>query len=154
MKNITLLVAKIDFIKLCEIFATNHIIIALCSLTSLISFAMTIYVTLKTKSIDKRMLELKSTKDFNRKRNKHISSLETYQTSINEDEVDIYKIRTNILNDVNIIYESYNYILKSSQKKTFHKLIKQLEKKEKIDEILVSNLLSKIIAYMSNSKEN
>ena len=154
MRKITLLATRIDFIKICDVLATNHVVIALCSITSLIGFAMTIYVSFKTKSIDKRIKEFKSIKDFNQKRTKYINSLKSYQISINEDNVDIYKIRTNILNDINIIYESYSYIFTLTQKITFFIIRRQLEKKEKIDENLVCNLISKIIAYMSNSKEN
>ncbi len=124
-------VTQINYAKLCELIASNNVITAICNITSLIGFGMTIYVSLKTKSIDKRIQEFKSTKDFNRKRTQHINSLKTYQTSLIEDNVDIYKIRTNMLNDINVIYESYRYIFKFSQKVIIYRVRKQLEKRKK-----------------------
>lgn len=155
MKKITLLfISKNDFIAICELFANNKIILGICSITSLIGFVMTIYVTIKTKSIDKKMLEYKLIQHFNRKRSQYINTLQSYQTSLLEDDVDIDKIKTNILNDINIIYESYSYIFKLSQKFTIYRLRKELEKSEGLDTNYICNLLSKVIAYLSKNKEN
>lgn len=153
MTIIFILVTEIEFYNICSYIANNDIIIAFCSITSLIGFAMTIYVSLKTKSIDKKIIELNLAKDFNKRRKNHIVSLKSYQTSLLEDKVDINIIRANILNDINIIYESYKSILKLYQRVTIIILIKRLEKEKITDVNSLCNLISKVIAYMSNNKE-
>lgn len=152
--KITILANDIDFMDICKFFASNDVIIAICSITSLIGFAMTIYVSIKTKSIDRRIEELNSTKYFNRSRKSYITSLKTYQTSLVEDNIDINKIKMDILNDVNVIIESYQLILNYKQRRTITRLRRKLQKKNIKDKNRICNLLSEIIAYLSNKKEN
>ncbi|MCM1263614.1 MAG: hypothetical protein NC313_12950 [Butyrivibrio sp.] len=137
----------------CEWLAKSDIFTALCSIVTLVGFLITIYISLKTKSINQRLEVYKRTKEFNTKRKKYILTLEGYQKSLTEDGIDIYKIKINILNDINIINESFRTIMKVNQRIVVCRLKKELEKSKSINTNRVCNLLSQIRAYMSNVKE-
>lgn len=98
----------------------------------------------------KDWIYIKKTKEFNRKRKPYISTLEGYQRSLAEDKTDIYKVKINILNDINIINESFGTIFKINQKFVVWRLKRELEKSKSININRVCNLLSRIRAYMSN----
>lgn len=83
---------------------------------------------MKTKSINQRLGIYKRTQEFNKKRKTYISTLEGYQKSLAEDEIDIYKVKINILNDINIIKESFGTIMKVNQRIAVWRLKKELEK--------------------------
>lgn len=149
--NILLSIGKIE--NWCEWLVKSDIFTALCGITTLIGFFLTVYITLKTKSINQRLGIYKRTQEFNKKRKTYISTLEGYQKSLAEDEIDIYKVKINILNDINIIKESFGTIMKVNQRIAVWRLKKELEKSKSININRVCNLLSQIRAYMSNVKE-
>ncbi len=96
--------------------AKNNVFTVLCGITTLVGFFITVYISVKTKSINQRLGIYKKTKEFNRKRKSYISTLEGYQRSLMEDKTNIYKININILNDINVINETFGIILKVNQK--------------------------------------
>lgn len=149
--NILLSIGKIE--NWCEWLAESDIFTALCGITTLVGFFITVYISLKTKSINQRLGIYKRTQEFNKKRKTYVSTLEGYQKSLSEDEIDIYKIKLNILNDINIIKESFGTIMKVNQRIAVWRLKKELEKSKSININRVCNLLSQIRAYMSNVKE-
>lgn len=155
MKEITLIfLSTINCLRICEWFATNKIILGLCSITSLVGFVITISVSIKTKSIDKRLKEIRDIESFNKKRKKHATTIQTYQTSLYVDKTDIYKIKIDILNDLNIIYNTHKDIFSLWQKSVFWRTIKHLEKDKNINIEFICKMMSKLVAYMSINKED
>ena len=100
----------------CEWLAKNDTFTVLCGITTLLGFFITVYISFKTKSINQRLGIYKKTQEFNKKRKEYAATLEGYQRSLIEDKTDIYKVKINILNDVNIINESFGTIFKFNQK--------------------------------------
>ena len=153
MRKISILLSAENIENWCNWLANNNIFTVLCGITTLVGFFITVYISFKTKTINQRLGIYKKTQEFNKKRKTYISTLEGYQRSLTEDEIDIYKVKINILNDVNIIKESFGTILKINQKIVVWRLKKELEKSQSININRVCNLLSQIRAYMSNFKE-
>ncbi len=151
--EINILLSEVNMGNWCEWLAKNDTFTVLCGVTTLLGFFITVYISFKTKSINQRLDIYKKTKEFNRKRKPYISTLEGYQRSLAEDKTDIYKVRINILNDINIINESFGTIFKINQKFVVWRLKRELEKSKSININRVCNLLSRIRAYMSNVKE-
>ena len=153
MREINILLSVNNIDSWCEGLARSNIFTMLCGIATLIGFFITIYISLKTKSINQRLCIYKRVQEFNKKRKRYISTLEGYQKSLADDGTDIYKIKINILNDINIINESFGVILKMNQRIVVWRLKRELEKPKSIDTNHVCNLLSRIRAYMSNVKE-
>lgn len=153
MRKISILLSAENIENWCGWLAKNNVFTVLCGITTLIGFFLTVYISLKTKSINQRLGIYKRTQEFNKKRKTYISTLEGYQKSLTEDEIDIYKVKINILNDINIIKESFGTIMKVNQRIAVWRLKKELEKSKSININRVCNLLSQIRAYMSNVKE-
>lgn len=153
MRKISILLSAENIENWCGWLAKNNVFTVLCGITTLVGFFITVYISVKTKSINQRLGIYKKTKEFNRKRKSYISTLEGYQKSLMEDKTNIYKIKINILNDINVINETFGIILKVNQKVVVWLLKKELEKSKSINTNYICNLLSKIRAYMSNVKE-
>ena len=79
----------------------NIYILGVCSFITIISFLISIYISIKTKNIDSRIKELKAGTEFNNSREKLVNDLITYQTAIKN--ISSYKkLRLNLLNDLNV----------------------------------------------------
>ncbi len=153
VREINILLSEGNMEIWCEWLAKNDTFTVLCGITTLLGFFITVYISFKTKSINQRLGIYKKTQEFNKKRKEYAATLEGYQRSLIEDKTDIYKVKINILNDVNIINESFGTIFKFNQKIVVWCLKKELEKSKSININHVCNLLSQIRAYMTNVKE-
>lgn len=125
----------------------------ICGVVTIIGFLLTVYISIKTKNIHRKITEYKKTEQFNKDRRKNLKTIMGYQKALIQDNADIYKVRINILNDINIIGEIYSDIFKFPQKWLFWCLKRELKKSEKIDVNKVCNKMSELIAKLSVEKE-
>jgi len=125
----------------------------ICGVVTIISFLITVYISIKTKKIHKKITEYKKTELFNKDRRKYSKTIMGYQKALMQDNADIYKVRINILNDINTIGETYAGIFNFRQKWLLRCLKKELKKSEKIDVNKVCNEMSELIAKLSVEKE-
>ncbi len=130
----------------------NIYVLGICSLITIGSFIVSIFISIRTKKIDDKIKELKAGKEYNKNRKKMASSLTTYQDAINQDK-SYDKIRLNILNDLNVFYHVSLNTLSKKERSTFNKLIKEVEKDKNYDIHTICNLLSRIIGYLNYNKE-
>lgn len=126
---------------------------SICGLATICSFILTIYVSLKTKLINKRIQALRDGKNYNESKNSMKESLVTYQKLLRDDTINIISIKDNVLNDINASYIVFNNILDWREKRTYRQLIKELNKSQDLDLNLICNLISKIYAYLESDKE-
>ena len=131
----------------------NIYILGVCSFITIISFLISIYISIKTKNIDSRIKELKAGTEFNNSREKLVNDLITYQTAIKN--ISSYKkLRLNLLNDLNTFYYASQYALIVKERKAFNKLIREVEKTEKFNINKIHNTLSRIIGFLNLKKED
>lgn len=142
------------FTSWCTMVANNDIFTFVCGVITVIGFVITIYISVKTKSIHKRIHQYKSAQIFNKRRKQYISTLKGYQNAIFADDVDIHNNKMNLLNDINIIGEAFDDILPFKHKILLWRLRRELEREKIISKNKVCNLISKIIAFLSKEKEN
>lgn len=140
-----------EMIKWCTNVAKNDFFTFICGMITIIGFLMTVYISVKTKSIHKRIIEYKQIEKYNENRISYIKSLKGYQTAL-IDGGNIRKVKLNILNDINIVRENYRNMFGIVQRIAIWRLTKELEKDKPIKE-KVCNGLSKVIAVISVEKE-
>lgn len=135
-------------------FGKNEYILGLCSVATLLSFAMTIYVSLKTKSIQKALKEYRRIEKFNREGLKYAKRFKTYITSLIEDDVPFRKIRGDLLIDLHIVRKKFDNSLNKRERECIQQTISKIENgsQDAVDAIV--NELSEIVAIFSEEKES
>ena len=115
---------------------------------------MTIYVSFKTKSIQKALNEYKRIEKFNREGLKYAKRFKAYIVSLIEDDVPFRKIRGNLLVDLHIAKKKFAKSLNRRERENLEITILKVEKgsQDNIDDVI--NELSKIVAFFSEEKEN
>lgn len=142
-----------NIFRWCVKVIESDLFTVICGIITVIGFLMTVYISIKTKSIHKRIAEYKVVSSFNKNRKKYQKTFEGYQNAISQDDVDIYKTKINMLNDVNTVREAYSKIWSWRQKLLLLCLKKELEKKEGINVNKICNWMSKLIAVLSVEME-
>lgn len=115
---------------------------------------MTIYVSLKTKSIQKALKEYRRIEKFNREGLKYAKRFKTYITSLIEDDVPFRKIRGDLLIDLHIVRKKFDNSLNKRERECIQQTISKIENgsQDAVDAIV--NELSEIVAIFSEEKES
>ena len=140
-----------EFIKLVN---DNPIFIFIISITGLVGFLITIYLSFKTKSISRTLRNISIAKDFNKERNLSIARLEGFSTNLSEDieSVSLSTIRFELHREVKVLYSRYRLLLSLREKCTFIIFIKTLSRKNLNPEKTILHI-NNTIAILSNKKE-
>lgn len=135
-------------------FGENTYILGLCSIVTLVGFLITIYVFLKTKSIDSALKNYKRIEKFNKEGCKYKRNFKNHQKSLINDNVPIRKLKIDILNDLRVSEIKFETVFNRKEKKCFKEIITNIEKEDQNDSEYIANELSKIIAIFSTEKES
>ncbi len=149
IKEVVILV----FIDL-EKLGQSYTFTALCGIITIIGFIITIVVFFRTKSIERKLEEYKVIKEYNKIRGKLRRSFLEYRDAIQEDNAEIYKIKSNILDDLNAFNENYRITCKLRQKANIRLLIRHLQRSKRHNKNWICNQLSKISSYLYLEKED
>lgn len=134
--------------------ANDTTILGACSAIAIIGFIVTIYISIKTKNINHRINEIKTTYNYNNRREEFRKSLIEFRNVIINEDVDIAKIKGNILDELNALNENYKGEFKVIQRIRIFLLIVHLEKSTRHDANYICNELSKVCGYLFQKKEN
>lgn len=135
-------------------FGENKCMLGLCSISTLISFLMTVYVSFKTRNIQSALRDYRRIEKFNRDGSKYKKVFKAYQESLLDDDVPFRKIRISILNDLRVAENQFRVIFNKKEKKCIKEVISKIEVgNEDVSEEIV-NELSKVIAIFSIEKES
>ncbi len=137
-----------------EKLGQSYTFTALCGIITILGFVITIFVFFRTRSIDKKVEAYKAIKEYNKRRESLRTSLLDYRNAIILDDVEIIKIKSNILDDLNVLYENYKITYKFWQKIKIKRLIWHLEKKKDHNRNWICNQLSKTSGYLYLKKED
>lgn len=139
--------------KCLTFLGSNFRIIGLCSAITIIGFIITVFIFFRTRSIGKRIKEFKTKKKYNKKRIDIKTTLIQFRESIEEDDTDIKKIKTSILDELNVLSQCFHTEFNFIQNRQIKKLVTHLEKRDNHDRNDICNMLSRIISYLEDKKE-
>jgi len=139
--------------KFLNFLGSNIRIIGICSAITIIGFIVTIFIFFKTKSIDKRIKGYKIKKKYNKKRIDFHNTLLQYREVIEKDNADLNKIKSGILDELNVLVVNFHTEFSFIQNLQLKLLIIHLEKKDKHNRNCICNKLSKIASYLEEKKE-
>ena len=131
----------------------NLFIIGVSSVVTIIGFFITLSISIKTKGISKKIAEFRTTKEYNIHRLKFKESLLAFREAIIKDDVDIRKIKGNILDELNAIRENFIVEFDIKQRIVIRVLIIHIERKDKHNKNFICNQLSRIASYFNMNKE-
>lgn len=135
-------------------FGENKYILGLCSISTLISLLMTVYVSLKTKNIQSVLRDYRRIEKFNREGSKYKKTFKSYQNSLLDDNVPFRKIRIDILNDLRVAENQFRVTFNKKEKNCIKEVISKIEIGNQDNSEEIANELSKVIAIFSIEKEN
>lgn len=134
-------------------FGSNSYILGLCSIVTLVGFLITVYVSLKTKSIDSVLKNYKRIEKFNKEGRKYKRNFENYQDSLINDDVPFRKLKFDILNDLRASEIKFGTVFNRKEKKCLKEVVSNIEIGNQNDLEYIANELSKVIAIFSTEKE-
>lgn len=130
----------------------DNYVIALCNILTIIGLPVTILLIIRSTSLKLYLKKHRANRFYNQRRETFLSSLIKYQSSIREKSDNIYRIKDEILNDINVIYNNCKLVLKFWEKSNLRKVRRRLEK-QNINAKKLCNELSKTISYLNVDKE-
>lgn len=136
------------------VLANDTMILGICNAIAIIGFIFTVFISIRTKRINHRINEIRKTYGYNLRRSQFRESLTEFRNVIINDDADITKIKSNILDELNALNENYRSEFKLDQRIRIYLLIIHLEKSTKHDTNYICNELSKINGYLFLEKEN
>ena len=111
-----------------EFLGRNEIVLGICSLLSIIGFALTIFVSFKTSKIAKILKYNQVTETYNKERKSYQNVFEGHRQSIIEDDIKTDKILKDILKTVEAYRLNFGDILSFRERMSLAKFIRILKK--------------------------
>ena len=137
-----------------NVLANNATVLGVCSAITIIGFLVTIYISIKTKNIGRRINEIKTTYNYNNRREGFRKSFIEFRNVIVSEDAEITKIKGDILDELNALNENYRSEFKIVHRIRIYFLIVHLEKSARHNSNYICNELSKICGYLFQKKEN
>jgi hypothetical protein len=147
-------IENITFDDIIHTIVVNDYLVFFGYIISFLGFILTIYVMIKTKNIDKRLADYKLVEQFNIEREMYIKTFRAFKTSLTDDNADIYKIKYDIYEETEKFKSHYHSIIGKLDKINIFYLCRTLKKEKNIKTNDVCNYLTKLLALLSNKKEN
>lgn len=135
-------------------FGENKCMLGLCSISTLVSLLMTVYVSLKTKNIQNAIRDYRRIEKFNREGAKYKKTFKSYQTSLIDDDVPFRKIQINILNDLRVAEKQFRVTFNKKERICMKEVISKIEIGNQDNSDDIANELSKVIAIFGIEKES
>lgn len=135
-------------------FGENKYILGLCSISTLISLLMTVYVSLKTRNIQSALREYRRIEKFNREGSKYKNTFKSYQHSLLDDNVPFRKIWIDILNDLRVAENIFRVSFNKEERNCMKEVISKIDNGNQDDSDDIAKELSKVIAIFSKEKES
>ena len=129
---------------------TNQYILGVASLCGIVSFILTVIVTIRTAKISKILKHNEITSRYNKERTGFQKAFEGHRKSITVDGLRSKQLLTDILKNVEAYRAEFSEILSWHEKVRLTMFIKQLKKKpEQADFNSISNYLASISGRLS-----
>ena len=129
---------------------TNQYILGVASLCGIVSFILTVIVTIRTAKISKILKHNEITSQYNKERIGFQKTFEGHQKSITADGLRSKQLLTDILKNVEAYRAEFSEILSWYEKVRLTMFIKELKKKpEQVDFNSISNYLASISGRLS-----
>lgn len=140
-------IEQLTFNDIIHNIVTNDYFALLGALIGFIGF----YLTIK---IDKRLNSYKLTEQFNTEHEAYSKIFKEYRISITEYNVNINKVKHDILEQLEKFVFKYNPIIGIKLKFHIYFLSKHLKKEKNINTSKICNYLTKLSGILLNNKEN
>lgn len=132
------------------LLGTNQYILGVSSLCGIISFILTVIVTIKTAKISKILKHNEITSRYNKERSGFQKAFEGHRKSITADGLHSKQLLTDILKNVEAYRAEFLEILSWRERIKLAMFIRQLKKEpEQADYNLISNYLASISGRLS-----
>lgn len=140
-------IEQLTFNDIIHNIVTNDYFTFIGAIIGFISF----YLTIK---INKRLNSYKLIEQFNNEHEEYSKMFKEYRISITEYNVEINKIKHDILEQLEKFKYKYDPIIEFKLKFHIYLLSKHLKRKNSINKFKVCNYLTKLSGILSNNKEN
>lgn len=140
--------------KVLKFLGTNEIVLGICSLIGIVSFCMTLYVSIKTANIAKILRYNQITDKYNSERKAFLRTFEGHKASILEDGIRSEKILKDILKHVEAYRLKFSEILTWREKLTLSIFVWVLKRPaDKVNFNTVCNHLSLLSGRLLKEEE-
>lgn len=142
-------------IPIIEVLVANPFFTLIGTLASIVGLVLTVFVTLKTKSISKQLNEIRTKQTYNRRRNNYASKFKAYTQNLLDDHIARPSFYKEILNDVAECQIQFKSLFSFKDKFLIKRLIYNLKKEsEHIDINKLANDLSCLAARLTKKEDN
>lgn len=141
-------------IPIIEVLVANPFFTLIGTLASIVGLVLTVFVTLKTKSISKQLNEIRTKQEYSKKQRIYVSKFNAYIKNILDDEIKRPSFYKNILKDVAECKIQFKDLFSISDKLLIWRILFHLQKEpHKINTNQLANDLGYLTARLTKKED-